>query len=110
MTLSPIPSPAAETWWRSPRAQLRGATAGVSGVNPAVAPPPQGYGSWTPSRAVVAVLAHDALARPELLRAEAEALAFRSDGEIVVDAPGRVAQGDRLDFVGRYIERVRAAL
>jgi hypothetical protein len=53
-----------------------------------VAPSPQGSGSWTPCRAVVAVLADEVLARPELLRAAAEALAFRSDGEIVVDAPG----------------------
>jgi hypothetical protein len=43
MTLSPIPSPAAETWWRSPRPQLRGATADVSvyapGTDPAAIAP-----------------------------------------------------------------------
>ena len=57
-------------------------------MNPAVAPSPQGSGSWTPSRAVVAVLVDDVLARPELLRGAAEELAFRSEGEIVVYAPG----------------------
>jgi hypothetical protein len=57
-------------------------------VEPTLDLDPPVAGSWTPCRAVVAVLADEVLARPELLRAAAEAIVFRSEGEIVVYAPG----------------------
>lgn len=57
-------------------------------MDPTLDLPPPVAGSWTPCRAVIVVLADDVLARPELLRAAAEAIVYRSDSEIVVYAPG----------------------